>query len=170
MVQLTQSCSNTHTRQGSLCAYRLFLEYIKISDGDSLNFISMSSILLIFPASLELSSAHFTLIHGGFPCITRHMFVTLLHNPPPLHSYLPHLHTVPLYSWATACCIKLSPSPPPPTPPILSAAASHVPGRPEWFTGQFFLLPCPGLYISCCDGAPSIIIRLPVLPTALQNF
>lgn len=112
MVQLTQSCSNTHTRQGSLCAYRLFLEYIKISDGDSLNFISMSSILLIFPASLELSSAHFTLIHGGFPCITRHMFVTLLHNPPPLHSYLPHLHTVPLYSWATACCIKLSPSPP----------------------------------------------------------
>lgn len=131
MVQLTQSCSNTHTRQGSLCAYRLFLEYIKISDGDSLNFISMSSILLIFPASLELSSAHFTLIHGGFPCITRHMFVTLLHNPPPPPLVPPPPTHSPTLQLSNSLLYKAVTLPPPPTPPILSAAASHVPGRPE---------------------------------------
>lgn len=51
---------------------------------------------------------HLFIIHLGFPCITRHMFVTLLYNLPPLCSDLPHLHAVPLYSWATAWCIKLS--------------------------------------------------------------
>lgn len=66
----------------------------------------------------------------------------------------PHLHGSPTLQLSNSLlsCIKLSL--PPPAPPNPSAAASHVPGKPDWFTGQFFPLPCPGLYISCCEGAP----------------
>lgn len=66
----------------------------------------------------------------------------------------PHLHNSPTLQLSNSLlsCIKLSL--PPPAPPNPSAAASHVPGKPDWFTGQFFPLPCPGLYISCCEGAP----------------
>lgn len=66
----------------------------------------------------------------------------------------PHLHDSPTLQLSNSLLYRIKLSLPPPAPPNPSAAASHVPGKPDWFTGQFFPLPCPGLYISCGKGAP----------------
>lgn len=72
-------------------AHKLFLEYKNKISGIK------EAFNLCFSKTFSLPF-HLFIIHLGFPCTTRHMFVTLLYKRPPLRSDLPHLHAVPLYS------------------------------------------------------------------------
>lgn len=87
MVQLSQSCSNTHSQLGFM-HYRVFMDSIRhfwwISE------FHFPLFLFIFPLNYSLPRLPL-LIHVGFPRITRHMFITLLHNPHPPTTSIPAL-------------------------------------------------------------------------------
>lgn len=106
MVQLTRSCSNAHTARLH-SSQQSFHEVQKSALGNLQDSFFLGVCLVNFLTYHSCISLSF--YHLGFPCITRHMFVTLLHNP--FLSYTqtsPLLHAFQLCCWETAGYIKLS--------------------------------------------------------------